>query len=77
MPHSVVHARRCRDGVRYSAVFPQLEAGDYTVWRDSSSPDGTVTIRGGQVTDYQTDLTTMPRREHGVPARPGRGCVVT
>lgn len=50
--HNVVHARHNRHGVQYSAVFPQLNAGTYTVWHDAATPHGTVTIHGGQVTDY-------------------------
>jgi hypothetical protein len=50
--HNVVHARHRRDGVSHSAVFPQLTAGTYTVWRDATTPHGTVTIVGGQVTEY-------------------------
>jgi len=51
--HNVVHARHNRHGVTtYSAVFPQLPSGDYTVWSDESTAHGTVTVHGGQVTEY-------------------------
>jgi hypothetical protein len=52
--HNVVHARHSRHGATtYSAVFPQLASGDYTVWRDRATPHGTVTIHGGQITEYR------------------------
>jgi hypothetical protein len=31
-------------------VYPQLTAGDYTIWKDDATPAATVTIEGGQVT---------------------------
>lgn len=53
--HNVVHERRNRHGVQYSAVFPHVLAGTYTVWPDATTPGGQVTIHGGHVTDF--DLT--------------------
>jgi hypothetical protein len=50
--HNVVHPRTTRSGVRYAAVFPALAAGDYTVWRDEATPAGTITIHGGNVTQF-------------------------
>ncbi|HEX5402217.1 MAG TPA: hypothetical protein VFX16_07945 [Pseudonocardiaceae bacterium] len=51
--HNVVHPRHHGSGVTHSAVFPQLTAGTYTVWRDAVTPHGTVTVTGGQVAEYQ------------------------
>jgi hypothetical protein len=51
--HNVVHARHNRHGVQHSAVFPQVPAGTYTVWRDAVTPHGIVTVTGGQVAEYQ------------------------
>jgi hypothetical protein len=51
--HNVVHARTNRHLVAYTAVFPQVPAGDYTVWRHDDTPHGMVTIHGGQVTQHQ------------------------
>ena len=49
--HNVVHARRDRGVVLgYSAVFPSVPAGEYTVWRRDGSPHVLVTVHGGQVT---------------------------
>jgi len=31
-------------------VYPGLQAGPYTLWRDEHSPAAAVTITGGQVT---------------------------
>jgi hypothetical protein len=49
--HNVVHARRDRDVVMaYAAVFPAVDAGDYTVWNHDGSPYAVITVHGGQVT---------------------------
>ena len=50
--HNVVHARHNGHGVQHNAVFPQLAAGTYTVWRDAVTAHGTVTVTGGQVAEY-------------------------
>ena len=50
--HNVVHARQGRHGIRYSAVFPQVLAGEYVIWRDATTPDATVTVQGGQVAEH-------------------------
>lgn len=50
--HNVVHARRGRDRTAYTAVFPSVAAGDYTVWRRDGAPHAVVTIRGGAVTEH-------------------------
>jgi len=49
--HNVVHARRDRGVVAaYSAVFPSLTAGEYTVWNRDGSAHTVITVHGGQVT---------------------------
>ncbi len=50
--HNQVHPRRAPAGTIYSAVYPSLAAGEYTLWRDEHAPEATVMIRGGQVTEY-------------------------
>lgn len=50
--HNQVHPRRTRAGVIYSAVYPALVEGEYTIWRDQHTREGTVTVRGAQVTEY-------------------------
>jgi hypothetical protein len=57
--HNVVHPRTTRSAVRYAAVFPALVAGDYTVWRNQTTPAGTITIHGGEVTRFH--LGSAPR----------------
>lgn len=47
--HNVVHARRNRERTAYTAVFPSVPAGDYTVWHPDGAPHATVTVHGGQV----------------------------
>jgi hypothetical protein len=51
--HNVVHARTSRDLTAYTAVFPSVPAGDYTVWHHDGSPQATITIRGGEVTEHR------------------------
>ena len=49
--HSQVRERRLGGGrVRYAAVYPDLPAGVYTLWRDASVPAFTVTVSGTEVT---------------------------
>jgi hypothetical protein len=48
--HSQVRERRTGSSVRYAAVYPDLPAGDYTIWRDPATPATAVTIAGGGIT---------------------------
>lgn len=48
--HSQVRQRLTPGGTTFAAVYPGLAAGDYTIWRDASTPAITVTIDGGRVT---------------------------
>ena len=48
--HSQVRRRLMPGGTKFAAVYPELAAGGYTIWRDASTPVMTVTIDGGQVT---------------------------
>jgi hypothetical protein len=50
--HSQVRERRAAGGAQYAAVYPDLTAGDYTIWRDATTELGVVTIEGGHVTSY-------------------------
>ena len=50
--HSMVRERITKPAHQYSAVYPALEAGDYTIWHENGGPAGTVTVLGGQVTRY-------------------------
>lgn len=51
--HNQVHPRRAPAGLVYSAVYPALAAGEYTLWRDERTPEATITIRGGEVTEHR------------------------
>jgi hypothetical protein len=51
--HNVVHARRGMGEVAYTAVFPSVPAGEYTVWHRDGTPHATITIHGGQVTQHE------------------------
>ena len=48
--HSQVRQRHMATVTRYAAVYPGLQAGPYTIWRDEHSPAAAVTIIGGRVT---------------------------
>lgn len=48
--HSQVRERRMGSRVRYAAVYPDLPAGVYTLWRDPSTPAAVVTVSGTEVT---------------------------
>jgi hypothetical protein len=64
--HNQVHPRRAPAGTVYSAVYPTLRAGDYTIWRDESTRETTVTIHGGQITEHHlsTPLDSRPTHHH-------------
>lgn len=36
----------------YEAVYPDLEEGEYTIWHDPTTPAGTITITGGQISRF-------------------------
>ena len=49
--HVEVLERRVNGRQVFAAVFPQLRAGGYEIWRKNvPSPSGTATIVGGEVT---------------------------
>jgi len=48
--HSQVRPRRLPGQTRYAAVYQDLTAGPYTIWRDQDTPAAAVTVAGGQVT---------------------------
>jgi hypothetical protein len=50
--HNQVHARHNRHGTTYSAVFPSVPQGEYTVWRGAAERQGSVVVRSGQVTEF-------------------------
>jgi hypothetical protein len=60
--HNQVHPRRTPAGTVYSAVYPSLTAGKYTLWRDEHTPEATITIRGGQVTEHRLSAPLSPQR---------------
>lgn len=51
--HSMVRERHTLPHSRYDAVYPDLRAGRYTIWRDADTPAATVTIIGGQITTHR------------------------
>ena len=51
--HALVRERVTAQGTSYAAVYPALPGGQYAVWRDASTPAGTVTVTGGQVASFR------------------------
>jgi hypothetical protein len=51
--HSLVRERHTAAGASYAAVYPQVPAGQYTVWRDAGTPAGTITVASGQVARFR------------------------
>ncbi|HUB22876.1 MAG TPA: hypothetical protein VMA97_10780 [Streptosporangiaceae bacterium] len=50
--HSQVRPRHTVSATKYAAVYPDLAAGPYTIWADSSRPAGQVVIAGGRITNW-------------------------
>jgi hypothetical protein len=51
--HSCVRARHTAGSIQYAAVYPDLPAGPYTIWRDQTTPAAAVTVTGGHITICQ------------------------
>ena len=49
--HNQVHERRLGGQTVFAAVYPEIRAGEYHVWRDGIEPADVVTIRGGAVAE--------------------------
>lgn len=49
--HAAVRERRLDDGSVYCVVYDGLHAGVYTLWADDTTPAGTATVIGGQITE--------------------------
>jgi hypothetical protein len=49
--HNQVHERRFNGHVGFAAVYPEIRAGEYHIWGEGREPIGTVTIRGGEITE--------------------------
>ena len=50
--HSQVRPRHMPAGTKYAAVYPDLPAGQYTIWADEQRPAGRVVITGGRVANW-------------------------
>jgi hypothetical protein len=50
--HSQVRPRHMPTGTKYAAVYPDLPAGQYTVWADEQRRAGGVVVAGGRVTNW-------------------------
>ena len=51
--HSLVRERVTAGGRSYAAVYPDLAAGDYVVWREDGLPAGRVTVHGGRASRFR------------------------
>ena len=47
--HAQVRERPAGGAVSYAALYPGLEPGTYSVWRDERTVATTVTVTGGQI----------------------------
>ena len=47
-----MRARPVDTGTGYAAIYPDLPAGRYTIWRDAANAAGTVMVAGGKVSRY-------------------------
>lgn len=50
--HAQVRERPVDTGTGYAAVYPDLPAGWYTIWRDPATAAGSVMVAGGKVSRY-------------------------
>lgn len=57
-PHSMVRERVTGAGVSYAALYVDVPAGTYNVWRDATTPAGTVTVRGGEISTFEWDAVS-------------------
>ncbi|MDQ6850492.1 MAG: phospholipase [Actinomycetota bacterium] len=57
--HVAIRERRGISGVRYAAIYPELRAGDYTVWDVNGEPADRVAIFGGEIAqlDWRHDTS--------------------
>jgi hypothetical protein len=63
--HSLVRERNTSAGTSYAAVYPDVTAGEYTLWRDDTTPAAVITINGGQVTSYRWPDSPGPGGDQG------------
>jgi hypothetical protein len=49
--HSLVRQRQLPTVTKYAAVYPDLRAGQYTIWLDEHTAAAAATITGGHVTN--------------------------
>jgi hypothetical protein len=51
--HAAVRPRALSSGAVHAAVYPGLPAGHYTIWRDRSTPHGSVLVTAGRISEYE------------------------
>jgi hypothetical protein len=56
--HAAVRERRVPDGSVWCVVYDGLPAGEYTVWRDDTTPADRVQVVGGRITEL--DWSSRP-----------------
>ncbi|HEV2636455.1 MAG TPA: hypothetical protein VGX23_14990 [Actinocrinis sp.] len=50
--HSMVRERLTEPHRQYSAVYPSLEAGEYTIWHEDGDSTATITVTAGHVARF-------------------------
>jgi hypothetical protein len=72
--HAQVRPRKTASQTQHAAIYPQLPAGTYTIWKDHLTPAATVTIHSGQVTTARWPEPPQPRHRpnqaHTSPSEP-------
>ncbi|PYC79572.1 phospholipase [Streptomyces tateyamensis] len=51
--HAAVRPRHLGGHTSHCAVISPLPEGGYTLWRTADTPEATVVVRGGEVTEYR------------------------
>ncbi|MCX4744585.1 hypothetical protein OG455_03450 [Kitasatospora sp. NBC_01287] len=51
--HAAVRPRHLVGRSIHCVVISPLQEGDYTIWRTADTPEATVTVRGGEVTEHR------------------------
>jgi hypothetical protein len=75
--HAQVRERPGGRGRRYSALYPGLASGTYSVWRDEVTVATTVTVTGGQIASCSWPVTgpapgtCAPRHRPAADKAPG------
>ena len=63
--HARVRRRQAGGALSYAAVYQELAAGRYVIWRDRDTPACRVVIASGEVTSWRLPAAATERRATG------------